>query len=302
MEEVKRDIEQLKKMRRAVIVAHNYVLPEVQDVADFVGDSLGLSIAASTIKAEVIVFCGVFFMAETAKILSPRKIVLLPEREAGCPMADMITPSELHTLKERHPGATVLAYVNTSAAVKAECDFCCTSANAVKVVREGLSGEEEIIFIPDQYLAHYVAQKTGRSFITWPGYCPVHAQITAEEVERARRLHPQAEILIHPECRPEVVEYATCVLSTEGMCRYVRESQAREFLIGTEIGILHRLRRENPEKEFYPVSEGAVCTNMKKIALEKVRWALETMEYQIELPELVIHRARRSIERMLQFV
>ncbi len=298
---VEEEIKKLKKERNAVILAHNYQLPEVQDIADFVGDSLGLSMEASKTDAQVIVFCGVFFMAETAKILSPQKVVLIPEQEAGCPMADMITASQLIDLKKRHPEATTLCYVNTKAEVKAECDFCCTSANATQVVEKGLSSAPSIIFVPDQYLASYVAQQTKREFIIWPGYCPVHAAIREEDVERARELHPQAEVLAHPECRPEVTDLADQVLSTEGMCRYVKSSPGDEFIIGTEVGILYRLQKENPTKHFYPASEEAICPDMKKINQEKVAVALREMKYEVQLPPSIIQKAALSIERMLQF-
>ncbi len=298
---VEEEIKKLKKERNAVILAHNYQLPEVQDIADFVGDSLGLSIEASKTDAQIIVFCGVFFMAETAKILSPQKVVLIPEQEAGCPMADMITASQLIDLKKRHPEATTLCYVNTKAEVKAECDFCCTSANAAQVVEKGLSSAPSIIFVPDQYLASYVARQTGREFIIWPGYCPVHAAIREEDVERAREFHPQAEVLAHPECRPEVTDLADQVLSTGGICRYVKSSPGDEFIIGTEVGILHRLHKENPTKSFYPVSKEAVCPDMKKINREKVAVALREMKYEVQLPPSIIQKAALSIERMLQF-
>ena len=301
MKNWKEEIERLKEERNAVILAHNYQLPEVQDVADFVGDSLGLSMEASKTDAQVIVFCGVFFMAETAKILSPQKVVLIPEREAGCPMADMITASQLLELKKHYPEAATLCYVNTKAEVKAQCDFCCTSANATKVVEKGLSSASSIIFVPDQYLAGYVSRKTGREFIVWPGYCPIHAAISEKDIEEARALHPQAEMLVHPECRPEVTEKADQVLSTEGMCRYVKSSPGDEFIIGTEVGILHRLQKENPAKHFYPVKEEMMCPDMKKINLEKVALALREMKYEVELPPSIIQKAALSIERMLQF-
>lgn len=300
MDNLKRDILKLKQEKKALILAHNYQLPEVQDVADFVGDSLGLSIAASQTEAKIIVFCGVFFMAETAKILSPQKVVLLPDKEAGCPMADMITAPQLRELKRLHPQAVSLCYVNTSAAVKAECDYCCTSANAVKIVGESLKSVAEIIFVPDQHLARYVASQTGRDFITWPGYCPVHVDITPEHIEEAKKHYPQALVLVHPECRQEVIALADHVLSTEGMCRYVKNSPASTFIVGTEVGILYRLKKENPAKRFYPVSENAVCADMKKITLEKIILSLERMEYQVELPEEIIHKAQKSIRRMLQ--
>ncbi|HNY72849.1 MAG TPA: quinolinate synthase NadA [Syntrophales bacterium] len=294
-------IQQLKKERNAVILAHNYQIPAVQDIADFVGDSLGLSIQASKTDAEVIVFCGVHFMAETAKILSPEKTVLLPEKAAGCLMADMIDADQLRALKAEHPGAKVLCYVNTSAAVKAECDLCCTSANAVRMVREGLREAAEIIFVPDKYLADYVSAQTGRSFIVWPGFCPTHARILPENVREEKVLHPEAVVIAHPECPPELRQLADCVTSTEGMCRYVRESTAREIIVATERGILHRLRKENPGKIFYPASRFALCMNMKLIQQEKILWALEDMGHEIVVPPEVAEKARAGIQRMLDF-
>ena len=291
----------LKKERNAVILAHNYQIPEVQDIADFVGDSLGLSIQAAQTDAAVIVFCGVHFMAETAKILSPGKTVLLPEKAAGCPMADMINADQLRTLKAEHPGAKVLCYVNTTAAVKAECDLCCTSANAVRMVREGLKDAEEIIFVPDKYLADYVSTQTGRSFIVWPGFCPTHARILPENVLEEKELHPEALVIAHPECPPELRKLADCVTSTEGMCRYVKEAAAKEIIVATERGILHRLRKENPDKVFYPASKFALCMNMKLIQLEKILWALEDMGHEIVVPETIADKARASIQRMLDF-
>ena len=294
-------IQQLKKERNAVILAHNYQIPAVQDIADFVGDSLGLSIQASKTDAEVIVFCGVHFMAETAKILSPEKTVLLPEKAAGCLMADMIDADQLRALKAEHPGAKVLCYVNTSAAVKAECDLCCTSANAVRMVREGLREAAEIIFVPDKYLADYVSAQTGRSFIVWPGFCPTHARILPENVREEKVLHPEAVVIAHPECPPELRQLADCVTSTEGMCRYVRESTAREIIVATERGILHRLRKENPGKIFYPASRFALCMNMKLVQQEKILWALEDMGHEIAVPPEGAEKARAGIQRMLDF-
>ena len=292
-------ISKFKKDRHAVILAHNYQLPEVQDIADFVGDSLGLSIKAAQTDAEVIVFCGVHFMAETAKILSPGKTVLLPDKNAGCPMADMITAEQLRALKTEHPGAKVLCYVNTSAEVKAECDLCCTSANAVRMVEEVLKDAESIIFVPDRYLAAFVAEKTGREFITWPGFCPTHARILPEHIEAARALHPGAVVMVHPECRPEVAAIADKVISTGGMSRYARETPAREIIVGTEPGIIHRLKKENPDKIFHPLSDTVICPNMKKTTLEKILWSLEDMTHRIEVPDPIAARARRSIETML---
>jgi quinolinate synthase len=292
-------IAKLKKERKAIILAHNYQIPEVQEIADFVGDSLELSIKASRTDAEVIVFCGVHFMAETAKILSPRKTVLLPARDAGCPMADMITAEQLRALKAEHPGAKVLCYVNTSAEVKAECDLCCTSANAVRMVGEVLKDAKEIIFVPDRYLAAFVAAKTGREFITWPGFCPTHARILPEHIEAARARHPGAVVMVHPECRPEVTAIADMVISTGGMSRYAGESPAREIIVGTEPGIIHRLKKENPDKIFHPISDSVICPNMKKTTLEKILWSLEDMTHRIEVPDPIAARARRSIETML---
>ncbi len=292
-------IKKLKQERKAVILAHNYQLPEVQAIADFVGDSLGLSIEASKTKAKVIVFCGVYFMAETAKILSPDKIVIIPDKNAGCPMADMITAYELRKLKQKYPQAKVLCYVNTSAKVKAESDFCCTSANAVKMVESVLKNEKEVIFIPDKYLASYVSSQTHKKFILWEGYCPSHIKISPQDIQDKKRLYPQAEVLVHPECCPEVINLADKVFSTEGMCKYVGKSQSKEFIIGTEPGIIFRLKKENPQKEFYPASSEAICPNMKLTNLEKVLWSLEDMEYKVELPQEIITKARESIERMI---
>jgi quinolinate synthase len=292
-------IKKLQKERKAVILAHNYQIPEVQDIADFVGDSLELSIKASQTDAEVIVFCGVHFMAETAKILSPAKTVLLPDNDAGCPMADMITGEDLRGLKAKHPDAKVLCYVNTSADVKAECDLCCTSANAVRMVQEILKDAKEIIFVPDKYLAAFVAGKTGREFITWPGFCPTHAKILPEHIAAARARHPGAVVMVHPECRPEVAAVADIVVSTGGMSRFAKETPAREIIVGTEPGIIHRLKKEVPDKIFHPVSDTVICPNMKKTTLEKILWALEDMTHRIEVPEEIATRARHCIQAML---
>ena len=292
-------IKKLKAERHAVILAHNYQIPEVQDIADYVGDSLGLSIEAAKTDADVIVFCGVHFMAETAKILSPTKTVLLPEEKAGCPMADMITAEQLRALKAEHPDAAVICYVNTSAAVKAECDLCCTSANAVQMVRDLLADRKEIIFVPDQYLADYVAKQTGREMIIWNGFCPTHARILPENILEQKGLHPEAPVLVHPECPPELIALADKVASTEGMCRYIGASPASEFIVATERGILHRMEKENPGKTFYPASKFAICPNMKYTTLEKVLWALEDMVHEIQVPQEIMDKARTSIEKML---
>ncbi len=292
-------IKKLREERKAVILAHNYQVPEVQDIADFVGDSLELSIKASQTDAEVIVFCGVHFMAETAKILSPKKTVLLPAKDAGCPMANMITAEDLRGLKAKHPGAKVLCYVNTSAEVKAECDLCCTSANAVRMVQEVLKDAGEIIFVPDKYLAAFVAAKSGREFITWPGFCPTHAKILPEYIAAARALHPGAVVMVHPECRPEVAAVADIVISTGGMSRFAKETPAREIIVGTEPGIIHRLKKEAPDKIFHPISDTVICPNMKKTTLEKILWSLEDMTHKIEVPDEIAARARQCIQAML---
>jgi quinolinate synthase len=294
-------ITKLKKERNAVILAHNYQIPEVQDIADYVGDSLGLSIQASKTTADVIVFCGVYFMAETAKILSPEKIVLIPDRKAGCPMADMITADQLRKLKTEHPTAKVLCYVNTTAEVKAECDVCCTSGNAQTIVREAFEPGDDIIFAPDQYLAHYISTQTGRDFITWKGYCPTHVKILPEDIALKKTLYNGAEVLVHPECPASVTSLADKVLSTEGICRYVQASGAKEFIIGTEIGILHRLKKENPEKTFYPASERASCPNMKLTTLEKILWSLEEMEHEVTVLPGIMRKARKSLQRMIDY-
>jgi quinolinate synthase len=297
--ELKEKIEKLKKDKNAVILVHNYQRPEIHEIADFIGDSLGLSIEASKTKADVIVFCGVYFMAETAKILSPEKTVLIPDKTAGCPMADMITADRLRALKAEHPGAKVLCYVNTTADVKAECDLCCTSANAVRMAGEIIKDEKEIIFIPDQNLAAFVEKQTGRQFIKWKGFCPIHAAILPEHIEEQRRLHPAADVIVHPECLPAVIAAADRALSTEGMARYVKQSAKEEFIIGTETGIIPRLQRENPGKRFYAASDRAECPNMKLTTLEKVLWALEEMRHEVIVPEEIRVKAKGCIDRML---
>jgi len=294
------EILRLKKERNAIILAHNYQIGEVQDIADFVGDSLGLSRQASDTDADVIVFCGVHFMAETAAILSPQKTVLLPDIDAGCPMADMVTVDKLRELKAEHPGVPVVTYVNSSAEVKAESDYCCTSANAVKVVNAVDS--DEIIFTPDQHLGHYVSTQTSKKIILWNGFCPTHRRITAQSVTARKEAHPNAKIVVHPECTEEVIALADAVASTEGILRYVNASSDTEFIIGTEMGIIHRLEKENPGKIFYTGSERSVCPNMKRITLEKVLWSLQDMEYVITVPEDIAARAKRAIDRMLEIV
>ncbi|MGA3083717.1 MAG: quinolinate synthase NadA [Thermodesulfobacteriota bacterium] len=296
--EIIAEIMRLKKQKNAVILVHNYQRPEVQDIADFIGDSLELSQKAAKADAEVIVFCGVHFMAETAYIVNPGKTVLLPEIESGCPMADMITAENLIEKKKEIPGAVVVCYVNSSAAVKAESDICCTSANAVRVV-QSLPSDRELIFVPDQYLGQWVAQKTGRKMHLWPGYCPTHMRIFGEEIREEKKKHPGAPALVHPECRPDAKEVADEVISTGGMIRYVRESSEKEFIVGTETGILYRLKKENPEKKFFPVTSKAICPNMKKITLEKVLWALQDMRHKVTVPESIRIKALSTVEKML---
>ncbi len=291
-------VRSLKIERDAVILAHNYQLGEVQDIADFVGDSLELSQRAAETDAAVIVFCGVHFMAETASILCPEKVVLLPDVHAGCPMADMITAERLREKKREHPGALVICYVNSSAEVKAESDICCTSANAVAIVESLDAGE--IIFVPDQYLGQYVSARTGRKLILWPGFCPTHARITADRVRELKQEYPRARLVVHPECRQEVIGLADEVLSTGGMCRYARRDDVADMIVGTEIGIIHRLRKENPGKRFIPVSEQAICPNMKSITLEKIVWTLEEMEPEVRVPEEIRVPARAAVDKMLR--
>jgi quinolinate synthase len=295
-------IKKLKKEKNAVILAHNYQLPEIQDIADFVGDSLGLSIEAAKTDAAIIVFCGVHFMAETAKILSPGKTVLLPDKNAGCPMADMIDAEGLKALQAAHPGALTMCYVNTSAAVKALCDYCCTSANALKMAQIILHDNKEIIFVPDKYLAQYVAAQVNHDFIVWEGFCPIHAEISPDDIMQAKFIHHKTKVIVHPECKPTITDFADIVASTEGMSKYIKNSPDKEFIIGTETGIIHRLKKENPDKTFYPASARSVCANMKKINLEKVLRSLENMSYEITLPQDIMEKARLSIDRMLQII
>jgi quinolinate synthase len=297
-EQVAARIQRLKAEKNAVILAHNYQIGEVQDMADYTGDSLGLSRQAAAAEAEVIVFCGVHFMAETAAILSPQKTVLLPDLHAGCPMADMITAAELRDWKKKYPGRKVVSYVNTTAEVKAESDICCTSSNAVKVVNS--IGDDEILFVPDKNLAAYVARQTKKKIIAWDGYCYVHNRIYASDVLSRKRLYPGAEVWVHPECRPEVIDLADKVLSTGQMVKAAGETAAKEVIIGTEAGIIYRLRKENPATEFYPIKDLALCSNMKKITLIKVRKALEEMKFKIEVPAEISRKARGAIERMIK--
>jgi quinolinate synthase len=287
----------LKSARNAVILSHNYELGEVQDIADFVGDSLELSQKAASTDADVIVFCGVHFMAETASILCPDKKVLLPDPNAGCPMANMITATQLISKKKEIPDAAVVCYVNSSAEVKAESDICCTSANAVKIVQS--INSNHVLFVPDQYLGHYVSTKLNNKMTFWPGYCPTHARIRPEDLIRLKKQYPNAKAIVHPECRPDVIALADEILSTGGMLRYVQNSSNPEIIVGTELGIIYRLRKQNPSKTFIPVSEQAICPRMKLITLEKILWSLEDMSPEIKVPESIRIRAKRAVDKML---
>ena len=291
------EIQKLKAERKAIILAHNYQLPDVQDVADFTGDSLELSRKATEVVADVIVFCGVHFMAETAAILNPDKIVLMPDARAGCPMADMLTGDQLREFKAKHPGAKVVCYVNSTAEVKAESDCCCTSGNAVRIVRH--YADSDVLFVPDQHLGSVVAETLGRELILWPGYCPTHARINPKDVVDLKAAHPQALALAHPECPKPVRVVADHVLSTGQMCKVVAENPATEFIVATEEGLIHRLKKDNPAKTFYRVSPFAACPNMKRNTLEKVLFCLRDMQPVVKVDPAIAARARRSIAQML---
>lgn len=321
-EDLREEILKLRDEKRAIIISHNYQRDEVQDIADFVGDSLELSRTAASIECDVIVFCGVNFMAESASILSPQKIVLLPEPDANCPMADMIRVSSarkvwktfpgydvqpafmfsheftLRDIKTRYPGVPVVAYVNTTAEVKAESDICCTSANVVRVI-ESLASDT-VICIPDRNLSMWAQKNTGKKVIAWDGFCHVHDRVTREDVLRARGEHPDALLMAHPECRPEVLELADHVTSTSGMLRFAKASDVKELIVGTEIGLMHRLRKENPGKVFYPLRKDMICPNMKKTTLNSVLRALKEMKHIIKVPEEIRVPAKRALDRMLE--
>ncbi|MFW6006981.1 MAG: quinolinate synthase NadA [Halanaerobiales bacterium] len=292
------EIKKLKKEKNAVILAHNYQISEIQEIADYLGDSLGLSRKAASTDAEVIVFCGVRFMAESAKILSPDKQVLLPEPDAGCPMAAMVDVDSLKKKKKEYPEAKVVTYVNTTAAVKAESDICCTSSNALEIVEKVSS--DQILFVPDKNLGNYVSERTDKEIITWDGYCNTHNRVQPEEVKKVKEKHPDFPVLVHPECDPEVVALADYVGSTAGILNYAGESKAETLIIGTEKGIIHRLQKENPDKTFYLLSSRLICPNMKKINLQKVRDSLINMKELIELPEKVRINAKNALDNMLE--
>ncbi len=292
-------IQQLKKEKNAIILAHNYQPGDIQDIADFVGDSLELSQKAAVTQADVIVFCGVHFMAETASILSPDKIVLLPDSSAGCPMADMVTAEQLRDKKKGNPEAIVVSYINTTAAVKAETDICCTSANAPEIVSNVKNGE--ILFVPDQFLGQYVESRVkDKKIMLWPGFCPVHAGIKAEHVLKVKEDYPMAKVVAHPECRPEVLGLADEVLSTSGMCRYAKRPDVNQIIVVTEIGIIHRMQKENPGKQFIPVSADAICPTMKLITPEKILRSLETLSPEVKVPEDIRLKAIGAVNKMLQ--
>jgi quinolinate synthase len=297
LNEIIEKITGLKKELGAVIVAHNYQRPEVQDIADFVGDSLELARQCTEVDAPTIVFCGVQFMAETAAILNPERTVLLAEGSAGCPLADMVNIEGLRQWKQRYPKAAVVAYVNSSAEVKAESDVCCTSANGVQVVES--VANNDILFVPDQNLGHYISTQTKKNIILYPGFCYVHHRIKPEQVKLARRLHPDAQVLVHPECRPEVVALADAALSTSQMLRYAKTSPHNSFIIGTEEGILHGLRKGNPEKSFYLISNNQICTDMKKTTLEILAQTMELRQNRVTVPEEIRLKAKQAIDRML---
>jgi quinolinate synthase len=300
MKSIEEKIQELKRERGAIIIAHNYQPDEVQAIADFTGDSLELSRKAAELEEETVVFCGVHFMAETAAILSPEKTILIPDPFAGCPMADMITAEQLRAWKAEHPGAAVVCYVNSSAAVKAECDLCCTSSNAMKIVAS-VPEDQTILFVPDTHLGNYVKKQLGRkNMLMWDGYCPTHSRIRDIDLLREKQEHPNAVIMAHPECPLPIRELADELLSTGQMCAFAKESEATEFIVATELGILFRLRNENPDKKFYAVSDRAICPNMKKIDLEKILWSLQDMQHRVVVPEETANKARRSIEAMLE--
>jgi quinolinate synthase len=304
------EIQRLKRERNAVLLAHNYQYGEIQDIADFVGDSLGLSQQAAQTDAEVIVFCGVHFMAETAAILCPEKTILIPDADAGCSLAASINADQLRAWKADHPDAVVVSYINTTAEVKAESDYCCTSGNAVKVV-QAIPAEREILFLPDMFLGSYVHHITGRSLRTWPGECHVHANITPEIVNAVRAEHPDAELVIHPECGcvTSCMQALACgdingththVLSTEGMLRHTQQSKASEFVIATELGVLHRMQKASPSKQFHPISKETICHYMKMITIDKILASLRDMKHQVTVEPQLANRARGAIERMLE--
>ena len=299
-EDIITEIQKLKREKKAIILAHNYQRHEIQDIADYLGDSLELSLIASKSDAKIIVFCGVRFMAESAKILSPEKLILLPREDAGCLLADMATRDELREFKAKHPEAYVVSYVNTSAEVKAESDVCCTSANAVKVVQNVPA--KQIIFVPDRNLADYVQRFTDKEIIAWNGFCYVHDGIEPNIVKKTKDSHPDAKLIVHPECKREVIDLADKVTSTGGMVKFARESDVEKIIVGTEEGMIYRLQKENPKKTFYTIGSARVCRNMKITTLEDVLFALREEKYKIELSDSIMRKAKTALDKMLEYI
>ncbi|MDD3296431.1 MAG: quinolinate synthase NadA [Candidatus Omnitrophica bacterium] len=301
MDNLQKKIVELKKEKKAVILAHNYQIPQIQEIADFLGDSLELARISRKLKERIIVLCGVRFMAETVKILSPEKKVILPVMGAGCPMADMITREDILKEKTAHPGAWVVSYVNTSAEVKAVSDVCCTSSNAVKVVEN--VPVDKVIFVPDKNLGWWVEKNVpGKKIFSWQGYCLVHEEFSLKDLEESKKLYPEAEVIVHPECRREILERADYVMSTSGMLKRAKESKSTKFIIGTEEGMIYRLKKENPAKEFCSLGTPKVCVNMKKTTLQDVYHSLESEKYNIEIDPVVIEKASLALERMVSYI
>ena len=305
-------INELREEKNALILSHNYQIPEIQDLADVVGDSLNLSLQALKSDKDLIVFCGVNFMAETASILAPNKKVVIPDLKAGCSLADTINVQQLREWKDKHPDTVVISYINTSAAIKAESDYCCTSSNAVKVVKE-IPQNKEILFLPDLFLGAYIENMTGRKMHIWPGECHVHSKLTANEVNTMKNDFPDADFLVHPECgcvsnilyelsEGNIKNDNTKILSTDGMIKYANQSNAKEFVVATETGILHQLQKQNPEKEFHPVKDDAVCEYMKMITLEKLYRSINEEIYEVKVPEEIAKRAIKPITRMINII
>ena len=298
MEKEIEEIIKLKKKHNSIILVHNYQIPEVQDIADFLGDSLELAKKATTTDADNIIFCGVDFMAESAKILNPDKNVIIPDKNAKCPMAGMVDPVDLKKLKHEHHDAEIVAYINTTIETKTLSDICCTSANGVNVVKSLSS--DKVIFVPDKNLGAYIKRYIDdKKIIIWPGLCPTHHRIRKKQILDLKESHPEAEILVHPECRPEIIDIADHAFSTNGMVNYAKSSDTKEFIIGTEKEMCYRLKKENPEKEFYPI-KSAICPNMKKITLEKVLNSLRTLEPKVEFSEEIMQKARKPLQRMME--
>lgn len=299
MENIIAEIRNWQKKRNAIILVHNYQPAEIQEIGDFLGDSLDLSRKAARVEAEVIVFCGVRFMAETAKILSPQKTVLLPDIEAGCPLANMVAPEDIRKSRAEYPSAVVVTYINSSVEVKAESDYICTSANALRLVQQ--IPAETILFFPDQNLGDFIQEKSLKKMVLWPGYCPTHMVFLPTELTALKKEHPGAILMVHPECRREIRNLADLILSTGDMVKWVKENSPKEVIVGTEIGMIHRLQRENPKITYIPGSTRAFCPNMKKITLEKILWSLKELKPAITVPEKIAERARLALERMLQY-